>query len=173
MAPWLERLTRLAAIALVGLIAVACGDTGLTDDGVERTKVVIAGETFRLEIADDDDSRILGLSHRDSIAERGGMIFVFPRDQRLQFLMRHCLVEIDIAFLDASGRVVALHEMVVEPPQREGESDLAYESRLQRYDSRFKARFAVEVAGGTLRALGVETGDRIDFDVEGLKARAR
>lgn len=173
MAPWLQRMTRLAVLALVAALACSCGDAGTSDDGVERMKVVIAGETFRLEIADEDDERVLGLSYRESIDERGGMIFVFPRDVRMEFVMRHCLVDIDIAYLDASGRVVKVHEMVVEPPQGENESDFDYDRRLKRYRSRFDARFAVEVAGGTLRALGVEAGDRFEFDTEGLKARAR
>ena len=37
-------------------------------------------------------------------------------------VMRDCRVAIDVAFLDGAGRVVAIHEMPVEPPRLPRES---------------------------------------------------
>jgi len=97
----------------------------------------------------------------------------FPSASLIQFVMRDCLVPIDIAFLDAAGRVVAMHEMTPEEPRREGESELAYERRLKTYPSRFPAQFAVETAGGRLREVGLEVGQRVEFDLERLKNLVR
>ena len=87
-------------------------------------------------------------------------------------VVRRCLTDIDIAFVDSIGRVVKIHEMKMEEPQRENENAIQYEFRLKRYPSGFTAQFAVEVAPGTLRDLGLMVGDKIEFDLEGLKARA-
>ena len=139
----------------------------------EKVTVRVKDEAFQVEVALDESSRIKGLSGREKIEERGGMLFVFPRAFRQQFVMRDCPNPIDIAFLDGAGRVLAVHEMTPEEPRRADESAEAYENRLKRYDSRFPAQFALEVAGGTLRRIGLQVGDLIVLDAEGLKARAR
>ncbi len=145
----------------------------------ERVPVVVAGKTFNLEPALDDPTRIRGLGGRLKIEPEGGMIFVFPIAHRMEFLMRDCPIDIDIAFLDDSGRVLALHAMKAEEPRRpdEPKSDSPgndpYDRRLKKYSSRFPCRVAVEFAGGTLAGLGVKEGDKIEFDLAPLKARAR
>ncbi|MGP1309361.1 MAG: DUF192 domain-containing protein [Phycisphaerales bacterium] len=162
-----------AAAVLPGCSSAESGGNAVAPSGLPTAPVTVAGEKFTMELALDEPSRIHGLSGRESIDPQGGMLFVFPSSMRREFVMRDCPVPIDIAFLDASGRVVAVHEMTPEPPQREGETDIQYEYRLKRYPSRFPAQFAVETAGGRLAALGLKEGDKIQFDVEGLKRRAR
>lgn len=139
----------------------------------ETTPVKIKDKTFALEVALDDSVRVKGLGGREKIAEDGGMVFVFARPFKQEFVMRDCPIAIDIAFLDGAGRVLAIHEMTPEEPKKADESAQAYENRLKRYGSRFPAQFAVEVAGGTLRRLGLQVGDLVGLDAEGLKARAR
>jgi uncharacterized membrane protein (UPF0127 family) len=87
--------------------------------------------------------------------------------------MRDCPIPIDVAFLDASGRVISLHEMPPEPARRPDESQLAYESRLEQYPSGLPALFAIETAGGRLRQLGVKGGDVIEIDAASLLAPQR
>jgi uncharacterized membrane protein (UPF0127 family) len=88
-------------------------------------------------------------------------------------VMRDCPAPIDVAFLDAQGRVVALHSMPAEPPRRPDESPFDYERRLPAYPSRAPAQFAIELAGGRLAQLGVGVGAQLAFDTQALAARAR
>ncbi len=129
--------------------------------------VTLKGETFKLELALDDETRVQGLSDRAEIADDGGMLFVFPDEKRRAFVMRRCLVPIDIAFLDARGEVLWMHAMQVEPDPD------APDNRLKPYISHHPAQFAIEVRDGTLRRLGLRQGDRIDLPLEDLKGRAR
>ena len=151
---------------------LACHPGGAPGDA-ETLRVAIGGEPFDLELALDAPARQRGLGGRDHVAPRGGMLFAFPRSHELRFVMRDCTVPIDIAFLDAEGRVVAVHEMRPEAPRGEGESAAAYELRLPTYSSVFPARFAIETAGGRLAELGVVVGQRIEFDRDALLRRAR
>jgi hypothetical protein len=160
----------LGALALCAA-SVACSNDPAVPEG--RELVTIKGERFFLEPAIDEATRFKGLGGRETIEPSGGMIFVFPQPRQLAFVMRDCKAPIDIAFLSESGRVMTIHEMKPEEPQKPGESDMAYETRLPRYPSRFPCRYAVEVAGGTWDRLGVREGDEILFDLDGLKARAR
>jgi uncharacterized protein len=134
--------------------------------------VKIGGKTFHLELAETDVKRFRGLSGRTVIEPDGGLLFAFAQSQRLEFVMRDCPIPIDIIFLDGTGRVVAMHKMTVEP-QKEGESDTAYNDRLKRYSSRFAAQYAIELAGNTLDSLTLKEGDRIEIDTDRLKKLAR
>lgn len=171
-----------AVAAFMALLAVGglrgCEDRG-DDVEADHQRVRLDGRTFRLEIADTMAKRVQGLSGRTEIAENGGMLFVFPRSLvRVQsFVMRDCPIDIDIIFLDPSGRITAMHEMKAEEPRGPGEGEpgelnMAYEERLKRYSSRFPAQFAIEIRGGMLPELNLKEGDRIDLPLEALKARA-
>lgn len=165
-------LLALAAACLSLLVLPGC-DEDLPKDPKAPIPVVIAGRTFKLEPALDMATRTKGLGGRASLPADGGMLFVFPTPQVLAFVMRDCVMDIDVAFLDPAGRIVAMHEMKVEEPRREGESAEQYENRLKRYPSRFSSQFVIELAAGTLKSLGVKTGDLIELDTAALKMRAQ
>lgn len=137
----------------------------------DTTQMEVGGETFTIALAIGPDTRLKGLGDVPEIPENRGMLFLFEEDTQLGFVMRDCLVDIDIAYLTASGTIGKMYTMTVEP-RLEGESDGAYERRLTRYHSRFPARMALELRAGTLERLGVSVGDRVDIpDLEALKAR--
>lgn len=150
--------------------------------------VTISGKTFTLELAIDPQVQFKGLGDRTDIKPDGGMLFVFPKPEARAFVMRDCPIPIDIIYLDASGRVVATYKMTPEPPRSEAEKKLtspypnapqwqwgnqAYEDRLKKYPSGFAAQFVIELKGDTLDTLKVKKGDKVDFDIEGLKKRAK
>lgn len=166
------------------------------------TDVKISGTTYKLEIAATPDVRTKGLGGRTEIAERGGMIFVFPPSQVMvhEFVMRDCPIDIDIIYTDGVGRVLAAHEMKAEPPRGslkdsegkpiyEGEPGdwdvnnlptrerfdgaVRYEQRLKRYSSKFRSTFAIELKAGSIKKLKVNEGDVVEFDHAALKKMAR
>jgi uncharacterized protein len=127
-----------------------------------KRRVFISGIAFDLEVAADPATRERGLTGRDAIDARGGMLFIFPDDAPRVFWMRGCKVDIDIAFLDRSGRVVAAHRMRAEPPRQGQEGEEQYLMRLRRYASNAPARFAVELRAGSLSQLGLSVGSLVD-----------
>ena len=162
------RISALAiAVAMAALVAVAQP----LATKLPTTDVWIGGERFQLEVARDPATQFRGLGGRTTIDPHGGMLFVFPYPHATAFVMRDCPIPIDIAFLDAEGRVIAIHEMQSEPPRGADEPVGAYESRLRQYPSGLPALFAIETAGGRLRQLGVHGGDRIELNREALLAR--
>lgn len=165
----------LTATLLLSAIALPIGCGPNLPPDVER--VTIAGskvtKTFDLKISADDASRAKGLGEVTEIAENGGMIFVFANAEPRYFWMKGCVIDIDIAFLDAVGVVTAVHTMAKEPPRGENESEADYELRLKHYSSGVACQFAIEVRPGTFDTLGIKRGSRIQLDLAKLKAKAK
>ncbi len=159
------------ARALVALLLLMTST--LPASGAASVEVQLGGESFTLELATDPGSRARGLMFRDSIAADGGMLFVFPDSRPRGFWMKNCLVDMDIIFLDAGGRVVRTLEMFAEPLQRQDESLSDYHRRLPSYRSVEPAQFAIELRHGTVPRLGIAAGDRLLDDPEALVAQSR
>lgn len=158
------RLPRVCVAVLVAGGAMWCA-WGCRDRGPDvpaRTAVTIRGRTWRVELALTPQQRYRGLSGRDRLAADGGMLFVYPRPQVLEFCMRDCLVPLDIAFINADRCVVATATMEVEP-DRVGR---------KAYTSDVPAQYALELPAGALAGAGVRAGDRVEFSPELPPAKA-
>ena len=101
-----------------------------------------------VEVADDMDEMQKGLMGRTALAEDAGMLFVYPEERELSFWMRDTLIPLSIAFMDAEGRIVDIHDMK------------ALDDTPPHYTSAEPARYALEVNKGFFDERGVEVGDR-------------
>lgn len=181
MAHWrlIIALSLIVAIAVFTVLSLAsCEDRGGANaDGKRTERVVIGGKTFDLELALDPDARALGLMHRTSIDEHGGMLFVFPDKAvaKQGFWMKNCLVDMDIIYLDPRGRITAMHHMKMQPPKGANETEADYEARFRRdaYPSGYPAQFAIELKSGWLDQLNLKIEDQINLDLPRLKALAK
>lgn len=169
-----RRLTILI-IFLILLTGISIwGPCGCSEpSGPRYETVTIKGRTFRLEVAATEDAITRGLGGRASIPADGGMLFIFPEPSVRQFWMYDCLADIDIIFLDSRGRITAMHRMKAEPPRAEGETEADYRARLQSYSSGERAQFAIELQAGMLDQLDLEKYEKIELDLDRLKALAQ
>jgi hypothetical protein len=71
--------------------------------------------------------------------------------------MKNTIIPLDIAYLDASGRVLAIHTMV------------PLDTRAGQYPSGSPGQFAIEVNANTFSDLGLVVDDRIDIPPDVLK----
>ena len=165
---------RIAAVPLFFVLLLAGGAFGQDapkDDKkkVPKEQIVIAGETFKLEVAADEKSRAKGLMGRKKIDEHGGMIFIYKRAQRQSFWMKNCLIDIDILYLDTRGRIVSMHKMKKEPPRGQNETAFDYERRLKRYPSGRPSQFIIELKPGSIDRLKLKVGQSIELDLPKLR----
>ena len=138
--------------------------------GLPVVSLDVAGRSFLMEVAATDDSRRKGCGGRTRLLPNEGMIFVHPDEQVRNYWMKDCLIDLDVAFLDGKGRVVAIHRMKHESPRRVGERDYDYKSRLRRYSSRRPARYALEFKHGTIDQLKIRVGQTIPLPHDGLRS---
>lgn len=103
--------------------------------------------SFVLEVAQTPEQLARGLMFRAELLRHYGMLFVFPETGRHSFWMRQTYVPLDLAWLDARGRVMEatrlfpLDETRVMPAQ--------------------PAKYAVELLAGTLSEYRVSLGDQL------------
>ena len=141
--------------------------------GLPLETVTIGGKKFELEVAADVPSRTRGLGKRASVPAGTGMIFVFKVSDMLSFWMYDCLTDMDVAYVDRTGKVVSIETMKAEPLKAAGETEEAYKSRLKHYPAAGEGLYAIELPPGEFTKLGAKPGDTIALDHAKLKSYLR
>lgn len=108
------------------------------------------GSRLEVELAQTPEERERGLMFRTSLGPEEGMLFVFEADSELGFWMKNTFVDLDMAWLDASGKVTALHENV--PRSTPGMSDSEVATRGGR------GLYVLELAAGQAKRRKVAVG---------------
>lgn len=106
--------------------------------------VIFDADTVEAEVARTVEERAQGLMYRESLAKGTGMLFVFPDSQIRSFWMKNTFISLDIAYLDATFRIVDIKAM-------EPESTTSLPSALP-------AMFALEVPLGWFEEMGISVG---------------
>ncbi|MCE2884889.1 MAG: DUF192 domain-containing protein [Planctomycetaceae bacterium] len=138
-----------------------------------KERIVLLGEQFDTEFCFDEASRATGMGGRSEFPEGTAMIFVHPRAIMLNYWMKDCLIDLDMIFVDAKGRVTAIHEATREKLRTKGETKDRYESRLYLYGSRSPAQFVIELPAGSLKRLKPMIGQQLGLDWARYAQRAK
>ncbi|MCC6594573.1 MAG: DUF192 domain-containing protein [Xanthomonadales bacterium] len=112
----------------------------------------LRGQTYELEIADNDAERARGLMYRDQLAADAGMLFLFERQGPQAFWMKNTRSPLDILYFDEDWRLVGWS--LDTPPCSLGD-------RCPSYPSQAPAQFVLELNAGTARRIGAQLGDRL------------
>lgn len=161
---------------LTGVLLVACGATAVGGSwpvvraawaeqpaaaALPTARVTVRGAEgaeaasgFDVEIASTPEARARGLQHRRSLAADAGMLFLFGAPQPVTMWMKDTFVPLDMLFLAADGRIVAIAENT--QPQ-----SLA----LIRAPEPVSA--VLELNAGTARKQGIGVGDHVVFATTG------
>lgn len=65
-----------------------------------------------VEIADTQEERELGLSHRTFLGDYEGMYFIFEQNTNSSFWMKDMLIPLDMIFIDEGGFIVDIKENI-------------------------------------------------------------
>jgi len=108
----------------------------------------VKGHPLRAELANDHESRGVGLMFREQLPESSGMLFVYETEGRHAMWMKNTLIPLSVAFIDRQGRIINIEDM---QPQTE-----------DTHAARAPAAYALEVNQGWFKQRGIKPGDRVD-----------
>ena len=122
------------------------------NENLPASSIAIKGHSLTVELALTPSARACGLSHRSSLQEYHGMLFIYPKPKRLSFWMKDTQIPLSIAFIDETGCILSIQKMV--PMQVE-----------EIYRSPKPVRYALEVNQGWFVKNNIAVGDVIDLKI--------
>lgn len=108
-----------------------------------------------LEVASTDAQRERGLMDRTAIPPRTGMIFVFERDEPVEFWMKETLVPLDMIFIAADGTVRRIYSNVPVVAPTMADESIPRESG--------EAKYVIELRAGEASQDGIAQGIKLDL----------
>jgi len=105
-----------------------------------------------LEIADTLEKQITGLSYRESLDQKSGMLFVFPVKEMKSFWMKDMKFSLDIIWID-EDRIIKIDKSL----------PIAGPNPDKRYYSSEPVNYVLEVNGGFADLHNIKVGDRVNY----------
>ncbi|MBP1717722.1 MAG: hypothetical protein H6Q43_1160 [Deltaproteobacteria bacterium] len=131
------------------LLCLFCFPPGLVSQDSSRhyLELKIKEKKIKAEVVRTEPEKARGLMFRQKLGRDEGMLFVYEKEERLSFWMKNTPLPLSIAFLDKSGMIVDIQDLVP--------------FSLQTHVSAFPAQYALEVNQGWFKANGISIGDTV------------
>jgi uncharacterized membrane protein (UPF0127 family) len=141
---------RLAAAALALLFCLGLAFAAETFDTQPLAVITKDGKShiFTVELAVTPRQREQGLMHRREMAADHGMLFAFGETRQVFMWMKNTYLPLDMLFIAKDGKIRAIKESA------EPHSETII-------DSQGPIDYVLELNGGTVKRLGIRTGNRI------------
>lgn len=137
-------------MALLILLLTACQQN--------QNRVTLKGQSFVVELADDNNSRAMGLMFRKEMADDAGMLFIFPDVYLRAFWMKNTLIPLDILYFDENRILVSISEKT--PPCKNTTT------RCPNYPSAKPAKYVLEINAGLSEKYGFKPGDELTIELK-------
>ncbi len=90
-------------LLIFGVAALWSGVSSVTDN---KQRLYTPNTQLQVEVVSSVEDRKIGLSNRDELAEKAGMLFVFGEGEAGCFWMKDTRIPLDIVWLDSNKKVV-------------------------------------------------------------------
>lgn len=110
-------------------------------------KIYVGDKKAYVELAVSLEERSRGLQFRKSLGEDRGMLFIFPQRSQHTFWMKDTLIPLSLAFINENGLITQIEEM--------------HPGSFDRYTSRDRVKYALEMNSGWFKRNNVRVGDRV------------
>ena len=119
---------------------------------IEEIKYLnIGGENLEIELVVNEKSRARGLSGRESLGERAGMLFVFESEDKHSFWMKDMNFSIDIIWMNEDLEVVHM------------EKSVSPDTYPQIFIPKENAKYVLEVLAGFSEKVNLKIGQKAQF----------
>lgn len=140
----------LAAIAISKVLVF-----GSKNPPLKVKDLSLAGQTFRVELAETIGERALGLSGRDGLAEHEGMFFFFDSPGDYGFWMHDMKFSIDIIWIRGNTVVGFAENAAPEFGKKDWELTIYYPPE--------EVDKVLELSAGSVQKFGIKVGDAVSL----------
>ncbi len=121
-------------------------------------KIKIGNSILKVSIAKSATDRRKGLMNQSNLSEDTGMLFCFPKEEKLSFWMKNTRIPLSIAFISKSGKILEIKDL--EPFNEKSVS------------SSIPAMYALEVNKGWFENNNIKKGDQTTgLPIKSIKIR--
>ncbi len=122
----------------------------------KQTQLCFENSCFDVELALTLKEKKQGLMFRSYLEENKGMLFVFAMEEERGFWMKNTLIPLDIIWLNKDKKVVYISKN--NQPCKNDECSMINPDK--------KAKYVLELKGGTTDKIGLEVGNKANFNIE-------
>jgi uncharacterized membrane protein (UPF0127 family) len=115
-------------------------------------------QNIKLEIANDNEERVLGLSNRINLSENAGMLFFFEDEAVRSFWMKDMNFNIDIIYLNKEKQIISIYKNVSKDSY-----DKSNPRRSLFINSIIPSKYVIELNANKSTDLNLQIGDVLDF----------
>jgi uncharacterized protein len=138
-------------VGIIVLLALVIAFTGVYFYNKQPQTATFNGHKLQIILADSEHERVVGLSGKKSLPSNSAMLFDFKEYGNQQMWMKDMKFAIDIAWLNADGRVLGL---------KKGASPGSYP---EIFSINKPARYVLELNSGSLGQLGISEGSTLNI----------
>ena len=118
-----------------------------SNEDCPRKQLVCNDIQINARLADTSEQREKGLMGVKSLSENEGCLLDFESEQPISLWMRNVPIDLDVAFINSTGIIVAIDHML-------SEADIIYRSPSD-------VRYALEMSKGFFDKNGIKEGDTV------------
>lgn len=144
----------LVVVALASLTFSKDGFKDFLPNLVDNPKVIINNQTFKVEIADDEKEKQIGLSGKKTLPADKGLLFTFNKADYYSFWMKNMLFPIDIIFINGD-KIVTIYENLQPPTSEEDLSILQPEEPSDK---------VLEINANLSKKYNIKKGDKVKIE---------
>lgn len=115
----------------------------------DKGVINIGSNSFFVEIADDELTRVKGLSDRKTISSNQGMLFVFEQPGIYGFWMKDMLFDIDIIWIDQNFVINHI------------EKNISPDTYPKLFYSNTESMYVLELLSGSVDKFNIKIGDKV------------
>jgi uncharacterized protein len=141
------------ALMLFAALAAPLPSPLPTPQSLSAVTVHAPNAALHLQVASTEPQRERGLMSVTRLAPHTGMVFVFEKDEPVDFWMKDTLIPLDMVFISADGTVRRVFANVPVVPLSMADADIPRESA--------QAKYVIELAANEASSDGLKPGVRL------------
>ncbi len=120
----------------------------------EKGDVLVGRLKIKAEFAETSEQQEVGLMFREKLQSGEGMLFVFSREEILNFWMKNTLIPLSVGFFDSNKKLIKIRNMVPASPM---------DNSPAIYSSGKPALYALEVPQGWFEKNKINLGEKFSL----------